>query len=104
MEIEQVKQRIRQRGGTLAFVLTWIARLHDVVRANSWLVDRPLALQGGPVTIVVEFRQRGARALIPTVLKPTMALKPGTIPLIIQDNRILLRGQDRVQTSGLRRP
>ena len=86
---------MRKLGDTiLAFVIAWIRRLHEFAREHSWLVGPPLALQGGPVTIIVEFRQRGTRAVVPTLLGPGMKVRVGTVPLYVQDDRILLRRID----------
>jgi hypothetical protein len=36
---------------------------------------------------IVEFRQRGTRAVVATVLRPDQRLKPGTLPLDVPEVR-----------------
>jgi len=76
-----VKARIRQRGGIVADVEARVRQAHQFVRERSFLLDQPLALQGGHVVPIVEFRQHGSRAVVATVLTPMQCLKAGTVPL-----------------------
>jgi hypothetical protein len=74
--------RNRERGDGDAVALQQRVReAHRFVRERPFLLGLPLALKGGATWPVVEFRQRGSRAVIVTVLPAGAVLKPGTVPL-----------------------
>jgi len=76
-----VRYRIHQRGGNVADVEALVHRAHRFVQERSFLLGLPLALRGGDVVPIVEFRQHGSRAVVATALTPGQCLKPGTVPL-----------------------
>ncbi len=80
-----VERRIAQRGGDLAAVERRVRQAHQIVQERHFLLGLPLALQGGDVVPIVEFRQRGTRAVVATVLRPDQRLKPGTLPLDVPE-------------------